>query len=252
MASCATLRLDLVSRSRLPPNSIRCDERLIVALDFANPQEALELVDALDGEAVFFKVGLELFCHGSGMPMVRALAEWDKLVFADFKLHDVPATVERATKQLNGQGINFLTVHAETPVMEAAVAAADNIGILGVTVLTSTNRDDLACSGFTSPLEEVVLMRAENAKRCGCAGIIASGQEAEMLKRHFGDSLLIITPGIRNAGESLHDQKRSVSVEDAFKSGADYIVVGRPIRDARDPVEATRAIQRQIRQAFAD
>ena len=233
------------------PNRTAARERLIVALDVDSSDKALELADQLAEDVVFFKIGLELFCQGSGIGLIRKLADRGCNIFADFKLHDVPATVERATRQLNGLGIDFLTVHAEVPVMQAAAQAAQDFRVLAVTVLTSMSQSDLTSAGISTPLNELVLKRAENARMCGCAGVIASGHEAAALRKQFADDFVVVTPGIRNAGEGAHDQKRSVGVREAFRLGADYIVVGRPIRDAHDPAAAAKAIIREIDQVFA-
>jgi orotidine-5'-phosphate decarboxylase len=168
------------------------------------------------------------------------------------KLHDNPETVRRAVANLRGRGVTFLTVHADRGVMEAAVKEGGDIGILAVTVLTSTSQADLAAQGYTASLDELVLSRARGAMETGCDGVITSGLEVAGIKKQFGEKLLAVTPGIRPAGGDVGDQKRVVDVAQAFRNGADYIVVGRPIRDAKDPAAAAEAIQTTIAAAFRD
>ena len=171
-------------------------------------------------------------------------------VFCDLKLHDIPETVRRAVANLRGRGVTFLTVHADRGVMEAAVKEKGDIEILAVTVLTSTGQADLAEQGYAGKLEDLVLARARGAAETGCDGVITSGLEVAGIKAKFGAKLLAVTPGIRPAGGDAGDQKRVVDVAQAFRNGADYIVVGRPIRDAKDPAAAAEAIQATIASAF--
>jgi orotidine-5'-phosphate decarboxylase len=171
-------------------------------------------------------------------------------VFCDLKLHDIPETVRRAVANLRGRSVTFLTVHADRGVMEAAVKEKGDIGILAVTVLTSTSQADLVAQGYTAKLDELVVSRARGAMETGCDGVIASGLEVAGIKKQFGEKLLAVTPGIRPAGGDAGDQKRVVDVAQAFRNGADYIVVGRPIRDARDPAAAAEGIQATIAGIF--
>ncbi len=231
-------------------NKIPVKEHLIVALDVPSDDEALDLVDKIGDEAVFYKVGLELFCKGSGIGLMHKLIDRGCKVFADFKLYDVPTTVQRATRQLNGVGIDFLTVHGDVPIMLAAVEAAKDFKVLAVTILTSMTQESIRALGFSGELKELVLLRAADAHQCGCGGVIASGQEATALKSVHGNELLVITPGVRNEGNPTHDQRRTVSIREAFAFGVDHVVVGRPIRDATDPAQAARNIQSQIKQAL--
>jgi len=227
------------------------EERLIVALDVATPREARALVEKLDGAARFYKVGLELFTAGGYFELVEWLVKRGNRVFADLKLYDIPETVRRAVANLRGCGATFLTVHGHRSVMEAAAREKGTMKILAVTVLTSFDQRDLEEMGATKGVAELVLARARGAVETGCDGVIASGLEAAKLRAQFKDRLLIVTPGIRPAeNRPADDQKRTVDVGQAFANGADYIVVGRPIRDAKDPRAAAEGIQKTISGIF--
>lgn len=221
-------------------------ERLIVALDVPRAADARALTERLGDAACFYKVGLELFTAGGYFELIEWLLARGDRVFADLKLYDIPATVRRATANLAASGATFLTVHGHRSVMEAAASAKGALKILAVTVLTSLDARDLAEMRSQASLEELVLARARAALECGCDGVIASALEAARLKAEFGDRLLVVTPGIRPAGEGAGDQKRTLGPEAALRAGADYLVVGRPIRDAADPRAAALAIQRAI------
>lgn len=226
-------------------------ERLIVALDVPSAAEARALVQRIGGAARFYKVGLELFSAPGCFELVAWLAGRGNKVFVDLKLYDIPETVRRAVANLRERGATFLTVHAHRSVMQAAAQEKGALQILAVTVLTSFDQSDLEEMGATLSTEELVLARARGALETGCDGVIASGVEAARLKAEFGDRLLVVTPGIRPAGERpADDQKRAVDVAQAFAAGADYIVVGRPIRQARDPGAAAQAIQDTIARIF--
>jgi orotidine-5'-phosphate decarboxylase len=231
-------------------SAIPARERLIVALDLPDASQARALVEKLGDAACFYKIGLELFTSGGYFELLQWLARRGNKVFADLKLHDIPETVRRAVANLRGRGATFLTVHAERPVMQAAVKEKGEIRILGVTVLTSTGQAELTEMGWRGTAEELVLERARAALECGCDGVIASGLEAKALKQAFGAKLLVVTPGIRPAGGDAADQKRVVDVAQAFANGADYIVVGRPVRDAADPRAAAEAVQKTIAGIF--
>jgi orotidine-5'-phosphate decarboxylase len=230
-------------------------ERLIVALDVANAGEARALVETLGDAAKFYKVGLELFSAPGCFELVAWLAGRGSKVFADLKLYDIPETVRRAVANLRGRGATFLTVHGHRSVMQAATQEKGDLKILAVTVLTSFDQRDLDEMGATRTTEELVLARARGAVETGCDGVIASGLEAKRLKAEFKDRLLVVTPGIRpveskEQGKMRDDQKRTVDVAQAFSAGADYIVVGRPIRQAADPRAAAQAIQGTIARIF--
>ena len=224
---------------------IPANDRLIVALDVPTVSAAKELVTVLDDSVVFYKVGLELFMSGDAFALVNWLREHDKKVFVDLKFFDVPATVGRAVSQLNGLGITFATIHGNDAIMQAAAASAEDVDILAVTVLTSLDRGDLSDLGFDCDVSELVVSRARRAVAHGCAGVVASGQEAALLRRELGNTLLVVVPGIRPV-DNQDDQKRTVSAQQALRDGADYLVVGRPIRDANDPKAAAEQIQEEI------
>ena len=229
---------------------IPANDRLIVALDVPTVSAAKELVTVLDDTVIFYKVGLELFMGGDAFALVNWLRDRDKKVFVDLKFFDVPATVGRAVSQLNGLGITFATIHGNDAIMQAAASAAEDVDILAVTVLTSLDRGDLSDLGFECDVSELVVSRARRAVVHGCAGVVASGQEAALLRRELGNTLLVVVPGIRPV-DNQDDQKRTVSAEQALSDGADYLVVGRPIRDANDPKAAAEQIQEEIYQTVA-
>jgi len=233
-------------------NRIEPRERLIVALDVPAPDAARALAERIGDAACFYKVGLELLTSGGSFELVQWLAGRGNRVFADFKFFDIPETVRRAVANLRGRGVTFATVHGSRPIMEAAASAKGDVRILAVTLLTSMGPAELKEMGYGGTVEELVVSRARSALESGCDGVIASGLEAAMLKAEFGDRLLVVTPGIRPAGQgSSDDQKRIVDAAQAFRNGADYIVVGRPVRDAADPRAAAQSIQKTIATAFA-
>jgi orotidine-5'-phosphate decarboxylase len=225
-------------------------ERLIVALDVATPQEARNLVERIGDAARFYKIGLELFMAGGYFELVDWLVARGAGVFVDLKFFDVPETVRRAVANLRGRGVAFATVHGNQAMMEAAVREKGEVKILAVTALTSLDRGDLDDLGFSCDVARLVLSRARRAMEAGCDGVISSGLEAQALKAEFKDRLLVVTPGIRPVENRADDQKRTVDVAQAFANGADYIVVGRPIRTASDPSAAALAIQNTIAKLF--
>ncbi|MGD9951470.1 MAG: orotidine-5'-phosphate decarboxylase [Burkholderiales bacterium] len=227
-------------------------ERLIAALDVPSAAEARALAGRLGDAVRFYKIGLELFTAGGYFELLEWLRARGHQVFADLKLYDIPETVRRAVANLRSSGASFLTVHAERSILEAAAREKGDLRILAVTVLTSFDQRNLAEMGYAGSIEDLVLERARAALECGCDGVIASGLEAPRLKAAFGDGLLVVTPGVRPAGAAAQDQKRVVDVPQAFANGADYIVVGRPIRDAVDPRAAAEAIQASIGERFKD
>jgi orotidine-5'-phosphate decarboxylase len=239
-----------------PPSSVPLvprRERLIVALDVPSASEARALVERLGDAACFYKLGLELFMAGCYFELLEWLVGRERRVFVDLKFFDVPQTVRRAVANLRGKGVSFATVHGNQAMMEAAAAEKGEVRILAVTVLTSLDRGDLDDLGFSCDVERLVLSRARRAIEAGCDGVISSGLEAARLKAEFRDRLVVVTPGIRPVeNRPSDDQKRTVDVAQAFASGADYIVVGRPIRQAADPRAAAQAIQSTIAGLFAD
>ncbi len=231
-----------------PAMEIPLGERLIVALDVPTAAEAQAIVDLLDDTVVFYKLGLELLMSGDYFELVDWLGRRGKRVFADIKLFDVPETVRRAVSRLSGRGIDFVTVHGNDGMMRAAAEAKGDVKVLAVTALTSLDQGDLDDLGFRCDVEALVLSRARRALECGCDGVVASGLEAQRLRAELGAGLVIVTPGIRPVA-NVDDQKRVVGVGQAFALGADYIVVGRPIRDASDPRAAARGILGEIADA---
>jgi orotidine-5'-phosphate decarboxylase len=227
-------------------------ERLIAALDVPDAAQARAYAEKLGDAVKFYKIGLELFTAGGYFELLESLRSRGGKVFADLKLYDIPETVRRAVANLRGSGATFLTVHAERSIMEAAAREKGALKLLAVTVLTSFDQKNLAEMGYAGSVEDLVLQRARAALESGCDGVIASGLEAPKIKAAFGTRLLVVTPGVRPAGTAAVDQKRVVDVAQAFASGADYIVVGRPIRDASDPRAAAEAIQASIAAAFRD
>jgi orotidine-5'-phosphate decarboxylase len=212
--------------------------------------EARALVERLGDSVRFYKIGLELATTGEYYALLDWLVKRGKRVFCDLKLHDIPETVRRAVANLRGRGVSLLTVHADRGAMAAAAREKGEIRVLAVTVLTSTGQADLAADGYAGRLEELVLARARAAAEFGCDGVVCSGLEVAGIKKALGARLLAVTPGIRPAGGDAGDQKRVVDVAQAFANGADYIVVGRPIRDAKDPATAAEGIQATIASIF--
>jgi len=227
-------------------------ERLIAALDVPDAAQARAYAQRLGDAVKFYKIGLELFTAGGTFELLEWLRARGGKVFADLKLYDIPETVRRAVANLRASGASFLTVHAERSIMEAAAKEKGALKLLAVTVLTSFEQKNLAEMGYAGSVDDLVLQRARAALEAGCDGVIASGLEAPKIKAAFGTRLLVVTPGVRPAGTAAADQKRTVDVARAFANGADYIVVGRPIRDAADPRAAAEAIQASIAAAFRD
>ena len=220
-------------------------DRLIVALDVPTVADAKAMVEQL-GEAVsFYKIGLELFMSGEYFELLDWLKAQNKKIFVDLKFFDVPATVGRAIKQLDGKGVTFATIHGNDSIMRAAAENKGDVLVLAVTVLTSLDRGDLDDLGFDCEVDKLVLSRAKRAVELGCDGVVASGLEAPVMREKLGHNFMIVSPGIRPV-DNYDDQKRVVTVEQAFKNGADYIVIGRPVRDAADPKQAAQVIQEQI------
>ena len=230
--------------------NIKINERLIVALDVPSARQAKDIVESLGDTVVFYKIGLELFMSGEYFEVLDWLNQRNKKIFVDLKFFDVPATVGRAVAQLNGKGVTFATIHGNDSIMRAAVANKEDVQILAVTVLTSLDRGDLDDLGFDCDVEELVLSRARRAVEIGCDGVVASGHEARAMRERLGNSFMVVTPGIRPV-DNEDDQKRVVTAAQAFTNGADYIVVGRPIRDAADPHQAARSLQAEIAAVFA-
>ncbi len=221
-------------------------------MDVPDCDRARQLADELGDAVTFYKIGLELMMSGGYFELMDWMLARDKKVFADLKFFDIPATVGSAVRQLKDRGAACVTVHGNQSIMEAAAANKGNdLKVLAVTVLTSLDRGDLDDLGFDCDVGALVLSRAKRALEAGCDGVISSGLEAPKLREFIDEKLLVVTPGIRPVdNKPTGDQKRVVSVEQAFQNGADHIVVGRPIRDADSPRAAAEAIQATIEAQF--
>jgi len=232
-------------------NKMNNKDRLIFAMDVSEAARAKELAEQLGDSITFYKLGLELMMAGGYFDLIDWLVARDKKIFVDLKFFDVPATVGRAVARLASRGVTFATVHGNQGIMESAAAAKGDLKILAVTALTSLDRGDLDDLGFQCDVGALVLSRARRALEAGCDGVVASGLELPAMRREIDGKLLVVTPGIRPVeNRPTDDQKRVVTVEQAFKDGADYIVVGRPIRDAADPKAAAEGIQQSIESIF--
>ncbi len=232
--------------------NIATNERLIFALDVPDCDTARGLAEELGDAVVFYKLGLELMMSGGYIELLDWMLSRDRKVFADLKFFDIPATVGSAVRRLKDRGASFVTVHGNQSIMEAAAEnKGDDMKVLAVTVLTSLDRGDLDDLGFECDVGSLVLSRARRAFEAGCDGVISSGLEVPKLREHVDAGLLVVTPGIRPVdNKPTGDQKRVVSVEQAFRNGADHIVVGRPIRDAKSPRAAAESIQATIAAEF--
>lgn len=223
-------------------------DRLIFALDVDDCKKAKNLVEELGDSVSFYKLGLELMMTDEYFNLMSWMLKKDKKIFADLKFFDIPATVGAAVRSLKNRGASFVTVHGNQAIMESAAKnKGDSLKVMAVTALTSLDRGDLDDLGFDCDVSELVLSRAKRALEAGCDGVISSGIEAPQLRKHINEKLLVITPGIRPVeNKSCEDQKRVVTVEKAFSNGADYIVIGRPIRDANNSRLAAENIQKSI------
>jgi len=239
--------------SMLSDKNIPVNERLIFALDVSSTEEAMMLVEQLGDSVVFYKIGLQLFMAGGYFDFVQELIKRGKKVFVDLKFFDVPQTVQAAVSQLKKYNASFATVHGNDAILKAAVKEKNGLKILAVTVLTSLDQADMDDLGFKVDIRDLVRSRAKRAMEIGCDGVISSGLEAPDIRRDLGDRFIIITPGIRPV-KNTDDQKRTVDVEEAFYNGADYIVIGRPIKEHygfNNPKEAAENIQKRISGIFS-
>ncbi|MBT8062977.1 MAG: orotidine-5'-phosphate decarboxylase [Gammaproteobacteria bacterium] len=224
-------------------------ERLIFALDVADMEQAISLIETLGDSVVFYKLGLELFLSGHYFELLSELKKRNKRIFADLKLFDIPATVAAAVRQLARHELDFCTVHGNDGMLRAAAEAKGDMKVLAVTALTSLDQGDLDDLGFQCDAETLVLSRARRALAIGCDGVVSSGLEVPKLRQEVDHGLITVVPGIRPVSND-DDQQRVVTPARAIHNGADYLVVGRPIRGATRPAEAAEAIQRQIAEAI--
>ena len=225
-------------------------ERLIFALDVPDLEQARSLVETLGDSVVFYKLGLEFFLSGHYFELAAELRDKGKKIFADLKLFDIPATVASAVRQLARHDVHFCTVHGNDSMLKAAADAKGEMKILAVTALTSLDQGDLDDLGFQCDAATLVLSRARRALALGCDGVVSSGLEVPALRASVDHALITVCPGIRpifnDEVSASNDQQRIVTPAQAIASGADYLVVGRPIRDAQDPYRAASHIQQEI------
>jgi orotidine-5'-phosphate decarboxylase len=234
--------------------AIATRDRLIVALDFPEVERARALVERLGPAVTFYKIGLELVTARGGIDLARELSDAGKRVFLDMKLLDIENTVERATRNAAASGATFLTVHAhDSKTLRAAMAgrAGTSLRLLAVTVLTNLDGSDLIEQGIAEAPALLVTRRARLAREAGCDGVVASGLEAARVRAAVGPGIVIVTPGIRFPEEAQGDQARVATPQTAIAAGADYVVVGRPISNAADPVRAVQRFVQAIGEALA-
>lgn len=233
--------------------NIPLNERLIFALDVDSLSEAGRWLDLLGDHVRFYKVGLQLFLAG-WFPAIDMILKRGHKVMVDLKFFDIPETVALAVRELKNRGATFITVHGNDLILRAAVQERNGAKILAVTVLTSFDESDMLEMGFTGTIADLVYHRAKKALSIGCDGIISSGLEVPRLREGLGDQFIIVTPGIRPGTNDViqeDDQKRIASAYQAIRNGADYVVVGRPIRNSSDPVSVVKQIQDQMADAIA-
>ncbi len=223
------------------------NEAIICALDFKDPREAKNLVEELGDMVRIYKVGMLLQFNG-GLDIISWLLERNKKVFLDMKYYDIPETVGSVVQEVARKGIHFLTVHGNSKIIQHAMQAKGNspLKLLAVTLLTSMDAEDLQELGVSCSVEDLVFNRVQKALDYGCEGVIASGREAEIIRNKFGNNIIIITPGIRPSGQVIHEHKRAVTPREAVNSGADYLVVGRPIYQSSDPRKVVQEIKSEI------
>jgi orotidine-5'-phosphate decarboxylase len=236
-------------RPEIQPRDAR--DRMIVALDLASVEDAMELVATLGDAASFYKIGMQLAFAG-GLPLIAALREEGKRVFLDMKLLDIDNTVAGAVASIARLGVTFTTVHAYPKAMRAAKAAnpENGPGLLAVTVLTSMNDADVRAAGYAQSAAELVKARAADAREAAMDGVVCSPQDIAAARAIVGPDMAIVTPGIRPAGAAAGDQKRIMTPGEAIAAGADYLVVGRPITAAPDPAAAARAVAAEIEETL--
>ena len=219
-------------------------DRLIVALDFPDFNLAKNMVEKIGDQVGFYKIGLEMMASGDYFKMIEYLKNNNKKIFADLKLHDIPATVAKAVKNLSQYDIDLLTIHGTSKgIMTSAAENKGNMNLLAVTVLTCHDENDLSDMGFDRnlSLQNQVFKRAKLAINCGIDGVVASALEAKYLRNNIDKDFLIVTPGIRIV-DAKDDQKRTATPKDAIEAGSNYLVVGRPITNSPDPSKAAEEI----------
>ena len=238
-----------MDRTAIPPN-----ERLIFALDVPDADDARRRVERLGDALSFYKIGLELCMSAGFFDLLGWLKSRDKKVFVDLKFFDIPETVARAVANLAERGADFCTIHGNQAIMQAAAGAkSGTLKVLAVTALTSLDLGDVDDLGFQCDVADLVLSRARRALAAGCDGVVSSGLEVQKLRREAPRELIVVTPGIRPVDNTAtSDQKRVMTPAAALAAGADYLVVGRPIRDAADPRTAALAMQAEIQRALKE
>ncbi|WP_281926885.1 orotidine-5'-phosphate decarboxylase [Roseibium album] len=229
-------------------------DRLMLPVDVPTLKEAETLVSRTEGKVGVYKIGMELQFAG-GLEFARDLAADGKKIFLDVKLHDIDNTITKAVRNVAKMGVVFMTLHGYPKTMRAAVRGLMEEGnpelcLLGVTVLTSMDEEDLVAAGYRGPLADVVEARTRDAREAGMGGIVCAATEASNMRSILGDDLVIVTPGIRPAGSAAGDQRRVMTPEDAIRAGSDYLVVGRPISQAGDPGSAADAVVAEIEAAL--
>ena len=227
-------------------------DRLIFALDVPSVVEAERLLDRLQGQISFVKVGLELYT-AAGPDMIMRVLDRKMRVFLDLKFLDIEETVRRATAKVAAMGVDFLTIHANRKALAAAVQGREGsaLKLLAVTVLTNFDSHDLRDMGIQRSVQDLVTARALLASEVGCDGVVASGEEPAAIRQKVGPRFLIVTPGVRPAGKGVDDHARATTPTQTIAAGADYLVIGRPIRDAADPVATVTEIVNEMQAAFA-
>lgn len=228
--------------------AIALRDRIIVALDVDRPEKAQKIVKQCESHVGFFKVGLQLFM-ADWFQTVDWILDRGHKVMLDLKFFDIPETVKRAVEQVNNRGVSLATIHGNEPIIRAAVEARGDMKLLAVTVLTSFGEEDMRAMGMTGSIADLVYHRARRALELGCDGVVSSGLEAGQLREGLGEKLLIVTPGIRpgaNIEERDDDQMRVMTAGKAIGSGADHVVVGRPVTRSTDPIKVVEQMQDDI------
>ncbi len=233
-------------------------ERIIFPLDVSSIDEAKKYIQLLKNNIGVFKVGLELFVREGPKVLKMISDETHAKIFLDLKFHDIPETVRRSQRAAYAHGVDFITVHCdeEKKLLKAvANSTKKNTMVLGITVLTSLSKEDIIHSGIKKELQnplKLALHRAETAKKSGCDGVVCSGKEVKAIKEKFGNDFIVVVPGVRPSWSKISndDQSRITTPHEAINDGADYLVIGRPIRDAGDPADAAKKIADEIAKAL--